>query len=67
MPLPPAQIDAEGGVIVTEGGVTTVTVTVVFPLQPPVLPVTVYVVVDAGLANGDVTLVALSPVAGDQV
>jgi len=45
-----------------------VTVTVVVPVQPAALvPVTVYVVVAAGLAETDAPVVAESPVDGVQV
>jgi hypothetical protein len=43
----------------------TVTTTVVVPVHAPDVPVTVYVVVEGGLAVTDVPVVALSPVAGD--
>ena len=51
---------------VTEGEGLTVTVTVVVPEHPPDVPVTVYVVVEAGLATGFEMFGLLSPVAGLQ-
>ncbi len=47
--------------------VLTLTVTIAVPMQPLVVPVTVYVVVLAGDARTTVPLVALSPVDGDHV
>jgi hypothetical protein len=44
----------------------TVSVEVAVALQPPVVPVTVYVVVEAGFAVTEAPVVALRPVAGDQ-
>ncbi len=65
--LPPEQIVAGFGLIVTTGVGLTVTVTVAtHGLHPPV-PVTVYVVVTAGLAVTLAPVVADNPAAGDQV
>lgn len=59
------QYDAGDGVTLIVGEVFTVTVTVVEPVHPDVLPVTVYVVVIAGLAVTIDPVVELNPVAGD--
>ena len=64
---PPRQYDADNGVMLTVGEVFTVTVTLVVPVQPDVVPVTVYMVVDAGLAVTVAPVVELRPVAGDQL
>jgi hypothetical protein len=56
---------AEGQVTTGRGFTTTVTVAV--PEQAPVVPVTVYVVVVAGLAVTVAPVVADKPVAGVQV
>lgn len=45
----------------------TVTTDVAVPVQPPVVPVTVYVVVEDGFAVTVLPVVAESPVAGDQL
>src|SRR5262249_25466852 len=58
---------AGGGVIDTTGGGLTVTVTCAVAEHPPDVPVTVYVVVLAGLAVTEDPVVELNPVAGDQV
>jgi len=64
--LPPGQMAAEGQVIVGKGLIVTVVVPV--PTQPAALvPVIVYVVVAAGFAVTLVPVVALNPVAGDQL
>ena len=63
---PPGLIDggvAETVPIVTDGPIETVTV--VDPVQPLEFPVTVYVVVPAGLAFTTAPVVASSPVDGD--
>jgi hypothetical protein len=65
--LPPEQKVAEEGEILTDGEAFTVTVTVEMPVQPPVVPVTVYVVVLVGEAVTVAPVVALKPVAGDQL
>ena len=64
VPAPPEQIDVEG-VTVTVGGGCTVTVTDCEAEQPPVVPVTVYVVVEPGSAVGLGQLVQLNPVTGN--
>jgi hypothetical protein len=56
-----------GADVVTVGLGFTVTITVVFPVQPLVVPVTVYVLVTVGLAVTDVPVVALNPVPGAHV
>src|SRR5690349_13769405 len=61
----PAQIEA-GGTEITGAGVT-VTVTCAVDVHPSRVPVTVYVVVLAGVAVTLEPVVALRPVAGDQV
>jgi hypothetical protein len=66
--LPPLQMEGAEGVLVTVGRGFTVTVTVVVLVQPAALtPVTVYVVVAVGEAVTAAPVVALNPVAGDQV
>ena len=61
-----AHLVAEGTLMVGNG--LTVTVAVVVPTQPAAeVPVMVYVVVEAGLAVTLAPVVALKPVAGDQV
>jgi hypothetical protein len=56
-----------GEVTVVTGIGLTVTVTVVVLVHPAAeVPVTVYVVVAGGLAETEVPVVALNPVAGDQ-
>jgi len=67
VPAPPEQIVADAGVTVTVNVADTVTVTVCVLLHEPVVPVTVYVVVDAGDAVTDAVLVALRPVPGAHV
>ena len=58
---------AGGGVTEITGSGFTFTVTCVDAVQPlPSVPVTVYVVVEVGLAVTVEPVVALSPVAGDQ-
>jgi hypothetical protein len=64
--LPEQIVLAVGLTVVTWAGLT-FTVTTVVEVQPPVVPVTVYVVVTVGLATGLAILVALSPVAGLQL
>jgi carbohydrate-selective porin OprB len=65
---PPLQIVAEPGVTLTVGNVLTVTVTLAVFWQPLAdVPVTVYVVVLAGLACTVAALVASKPVGGDQL
>lgn len=64
---PPEHIVAGAADVVTVGVVFTVIVTVAISLQPLVVPVTVYVVVEAGLAVTDAVFVALKPVEGLQV
>jgi hypothetical protein len=59
-------MDAGVALAFTVGAVSTVTVTVDVELQPDVVPVTVYVVVVAGVAVTLAPVVALRPVAGDQ-
>ncbi len=61
----PLHIAGLEGVIVITGLVETVTVTVAEPVHPLAVPVTVYVVVDTGLATGLTLVVLLKPVAGD--
>ena len=64
--LEPLQMVAAGTLMVGNG--LTVTVTVVVPTQPAAeVPVTVYVVVVVGFAVTLAPVVALNPVAGDQV
>lgn len=64
-PVPPIQMFAEGGVIVTVRDEPTITLTVWVPVQPATLvPVTVYVVVTVGLAITVAPVVVLNPVAG---
>jgi hypothetical protein len=58
----PAQTVAE--FTVTTGIGLTVTVEEAVPLQPAVVPVTVYVVVEEGLADTEVPVVAPNPVDG---
>ena len=66
MALDPLQMVVGGTVTVNEP--LTVTVAVVVPVHPDALvPVMVYVVVEAGLAVTLAPVVALKPVAGDQV
>jgi len=65
--FPPVQIDGAAGETDTTGAGFTVTATVEVPVHPAVLPVTVYVVLEAGFALTVARLVALSPVAGDHV
>jgi hypothetical protein len=60
----PEHIDGEPGVTVTLSVAATVTVTVAVEVQPELVPVTVYVVVDAGLALGLAQFVQLNPVPG---
>jgi hypothetical protein len=55
------------GTVVTVKEDPTVTTTVSVPVQPPVVPVTIYVVVDDGLALTVAPVVALNPEAGDQL
>jgi hypothetical protein len=62
--FPPGQRPAEGGVTVTEGNGFTVTLTVAVLIHPPVVPVTVYVVVVPGVAVTEAPVVALKPVPG---
>jgi len=62
--LPPEHIVAEGGVTVTVGVGLTVITTDCVSLQPPLTPVTVYVVVVAGVAVTPAPVVVLRPVAG---
>jgi len=62
----PEHIELDG-VTVTVGVGFTVIVTVAVLLQAPVVPVTVYVVVDAALLITLVPVVWFKPVAGDQV
>jgi hypothetical protein len=47
--LAPVQIEPEAAVAVTTGVGPTVIVIVAVPVHPPVVPVTVYVVVEAGV------------------
>lgn len=61
----PAQIVSE--FTATTGFGFTVTVAVAVPEQPPVVPVTVYVVVTAGFAVTEAPVVAESPPGGDHV
>jgi len=62
--LPPEHID-DDGVTVTVGNGLTVIVTVAVLVHPlPLVPVTVYVVVEPGLAVTVAVLVALNPVEG---
>jgi hypothetical protein len=65
-PLPEHIVD-EAGVTVTVGSGVTVTVTVWLALHEPLVPVTVYVLVDAGLAVTVAPVVALKPVPGAHV
>jgi len=66
--LEPVHKAGAGGVTVTLNDDATVTVTVCVDVHPPPLsPVTVYVVVTAGLASTDEPVVALRPVDGLQV
>ena len=51
----------------TAGELFKFTVTVVFPLHPLCVSVTVYVVVDDGFAITEVPVVAFSPPPGDQI
>lgn len=60
----PEHIVGGAAVAPTVGVAFTVTVTVAEPVQPPVLPVTVYVVVAEGLATTEEPVAALSPVDG---
>ena len=61
----PEHIVAEpDGTVVMVGNGLTVTLILSFPVQPAVVPVTVYVVVDAGLAVTGVPVVADKPAAG---
>ena len=62
----PAQI-AGGVLTVTTGIRLTVTVTCAVAVQPSASPVTVYVVVEVGLAVTEEPVVALNPVAGLQL
>jgi len=64
-PAPPLHIEGEGGVTLMVRAELTVTVTVCVPEHPEVVPVTVYVVVDAGLALTVEPTVVLKPVGGD--
>jgi hypothetical protein len=66
-PGPLAHMLAADGVTVTAGVALTVIVTVAVPVHVPLLPVTVYVVVVAGLAVTVAPTVALKPVAGAQL
>ena len=61
----PAQIVA-GETLITGGGFT-VTVTCAVAVHPLLVPVTVYVVVVAGVAVTDEPVVLLKPVGGDHV
>jgi len=62
--LPPGQIVGAAGATVTVGVGLTVRTTVCVPLQPVVVPVTVYVVVVVALLVTLAPVVALRPVAG---
>ena len=63
----PWQTVAGFGATVTVGEGLTITVAVAVPEPQGPVPVTVYVVVTVGQAVGEAPVVALSPVAGDQV
>lgn len=63
--LLPAHMVTLAGVTETVGTVFTVTTTVVDPEHPPVVPVTVYVVVAVGEAVTVAPVVPLKPVEGD--
>lgn len=66
--LPPVQIAVAEGVTVTVGAVKTVIVNVAVLVQPPlVVPVMVYVVVEVAEQTTLAPVVALKPVAGNQV
>jgi hypothetical protein len=62
----PEHIAVEGETV-TVGGAVTVITTVCVALQLPVVPVTVYVVVEPGLAVGLGQLVHVNDVVGDHV
>jgi hypothetical protein len=60
------QIVGFGETVITGIGLT-VTVTCAVAVHPRASPVTVYVVVEVGLAVTDEPVVALNPVAGDHI
>ena len=61
-------VGPEGFIVIVGGGVTVTTMLAVAGKQAPTaVPVTVYVVVDGGLATTEAPVVALNPVAGDHV
>jgi len=62
--LSPVHTEGEDGPTVSTGGELTVIVTVWLPIQPPIAPVTVYVVVLAGDAVVVSAVVFVSPVEG---
>jgi hypothetical protein len=64
--LPPVQINALP-VAVTLPSEPTLTTAVCIAVQPPSVPVTVYVVVEAGDAETEAPFVALRPVDGAHV
>jgi hypothetical protein len=63
----PAQIAELVGLTVTVGLLFTTTITIAVSIHPELVPVTVYVVVDAGVAVTEAVLVLFRPVDGFQV